>query len=164
MELLDLVDENDTVVGVTDRLTAHTSRLPHRVIAVFVFNKKGGLYVQAHKKSGGRYDHSVGGHVVRGETYADAAMREAKEELGIVQPLIELSRFTSDEGSFLHMFGLFECAVAEEWVFTPNEEVEEVFLMKIEDIRAMMRKYPEKFVTGFINSMTEYCRVKGYTE
>ena len=160
MELFDLVDNNDIVIGVTDKPTAHSIRQLHRVAAVYVFKASGELYVQIHKISGGRYDHSVGGHVSKGETYGFAAQREAEEELGIKQQLTELSTFYSDEGEYLHMFGLFECVADNNWKFIPNDEVEEIIPMKLEEIRGMMTSSPEKFTGGFINTMQEYCRIK----
>lgn len=161
MEKFDLVDEHDNVIGVTDKPTAHASRQLHRVVAVYVFNSSGELYVQVHKKSGGRYDHSVGGHVSQGEDYATAASREADEEVGIKQPLTHLSTFYSDEGTYLHMFGLFECVADKSWHFQPNDEVEEIIPMKLDDVRSLMLSVPEKFTGGFIGTMREYCRVKG---
>ena len=160
MELFDLVDEKDNVVGVTDRLTAHSTKQLHRVAAVYVFNDAGELYVQVHKSSGGLYDHSVGGHVSQGETYDIAAQREADEELGIKQPLQELTTFYSDEGIYLHMFGLFECITDSSWNFVPNDEVEEIIPMKLDDIRQLMASNPEKFTGGFINTMLEYRKIK----
>ncbi len=88
MELLDIVDNDDNVVGTTDRAQAHNTGQLHRIVAVYVFNSDDQLYVQVHKKSGGLYDNSVGGHVTQGESYDDAAAREASEELGIMQELI----------------------------------------------------------------------------
>lgn len=161
MEQFDLVDENNQVIGITDKPTAHANKQLHRVAAVYVFNDLGELYVQVHKSSGGLYDHSVGGHVSKGEDYARAASREADEELGIKQPLTQLSTFYSDEGVYLHMFGLFECTVDKSWEFQPNDEVEEIIPMKLDDIRRLMESSPEKFTGGFINTMREYCRVKG---
>src|ERR1035438_2290189 len=155
MEFIDLIDENDNVIGVTDRTTAHATNQIHRVAAVYVFNSKGKLYVQVHKKSKGRLDHSVGGHVSEGEDYATAAVREAKEELGIDQPLTYLTTFYSVGGSYRHMFGLFECVANDDWEFVPNDEVEEVIPMELNTIAQMMNDNPEKFTTGFINSMKE---------
>lgn len=162
MELFDLVDENDRVIGFTDKTTAHANRQIHRVAAVLVFSESGELYVQTHKKSGGRYDHSVGGHVVKGESYVEAARREASEELGIVQPLTKLATVYSSSGSFLHMIGLFECVAVHDWVFVPNDEVDEITPMKLRDIRNMMSENPEKFSSDFIDTMQAYCRLKGY--
>lgn len=162
MEQFDLIDEYDNVIGTTDKPTAHANRQPHRVAAVYVFNAKGELYLQVHKKSGGKFDNSVGGHVTKGEDYTTAAKREAQEELGITQSLTYVSTFLSKEGSsYLHMFGLFECVADKAWRFVPNDEVEEIIPMKLEDIRNLMKTNPEKFTGGFINTMKEYYRVKG---
>lgn len=160
MELIDLVDINDNVIGVTDKPTAHAKKQIHRVAAVYVFNSAGQLYVQVHKSSGGLYDHSVGGHLSKGENYEAAAVREAEEELGILQPLTNHAVFYSDEGKYLHMFGLLSCVADKHWKFIPNEEVEEIIPMKIEEIVSQMKHRPHLFTHGFINTMQEYLKVK----
>lgn len=160
MEKIDLIDRQDNVIGVTDTKKAHQEKQLHRLAAVYVFNDKGQLYVQVHKSSGGLLDHSVGGHVSFGESYEVAAAREAEEELGIKQPLNYLSTFYSDEVTYLHMFGLFECIADSSWKFIPNDEVEEIILMDLKDIWDMMNKTPKKFTGGFINTMKEYRRIK----
>ncbi len=159
MELFDLVNQNDEVIGTTHKAEAHGKNLLHRVAAVFVFDGEGKLYVQLHKKSG-KYDHSVGGHVSQGENYDQAAKRESEEELGITQPLDFVSRFYSDEGDMRHMFGIYECIAEDTWKFVPNDEVEEITPMTIMAIRKDMEQRPELFTGGFINTMSEYCRVK----
>lgn len=162
MELFDVVDRADVVIGVTNKQEAHERGILHRVAAVFVFNGQGELYVQVHKKSGGLLDHSVGGHVAQGEAYDIAARREAEEELGISQSLSHVADFYSDEGaSMQHMFGLYECVADDEWEFVPNEEVEEIIPMKLGDIRALMVSSPERFTGGFINTMAKYTELKG---
>lgn len=161
MELFDLVDASDNIVGSTDKLKAHSAGQLHRVAAIYVFDDKGRLYVQVHKKSGGLYDHSVGGHISQGETYEEGAKREAAEELGITQPLQKLSIFYSDEGPQMqHMFGLFTCIAESTWQFIANDEVEEIIPMEIESICTLMKESPEKFTDGFINTMNEYLRLK----
>jgi isopentenyl-diphosphate Delta-isomerase len=161
MELFDLVDRNDSVVGVTNKVDAHSTGQLHRVGAVYVFDNKGRLYVQVHKKSGGLYDHSVGGHISQGETYEEGTKREAAEELGITQPLEKLSIFYSDEGPTMqHIFGLFTCIADPGWKFVANDEVEEIIPMEIKDIQNLMQSKPEKFTGGFLNTMNEYLRIK----
>ncbi|MFY9228361.1 MAG: NUDIX domain-containing protein [Candidatus Microsaccharimonas sp.] len=163
MELFDLIDRDDTVVGTTDKKTAHANGDLHRVSAVFVFNQAGELYIQVHG-SDGKWDHSVGGHVSKGETYAEAAKREAEEELGITQPLTELATsLTGDEyPEMQHRFGLYECTVGPDWKFVPNDEVKEIFPMTIEAIRQAMIDEPhDRFTRGFRITMAEYVRQKG---
>ncbi|MDB5166431.1 MAG: hypothetical protein JWM37_503 [Candidatus Saccharibacteria bacterium] len=60
------------------------------------------------------------------------------------------------------MFGLFECVADKNWKFVPNEEVEEIIPMKLEDIKKLMETSPEKFTGGFVNTMEEYSRIKDH--
>jgi isopentenyl-diphosphate delta-isomerase len=161
-ELFDIVDSHDTIIGTADRRTAHTEGLLHRVAAVFVFNEAGELYVQQHPRDG-KWDHSVGGHVSKDETYAEAAAREAEEELGITQPLEELATSLSGE-EYLneqHLFGLYACVAEPDWKFEPNEEVKVIFPMALTAIRqAMIDEPEERFTRGFRITMAEYDRLQ----
>lgn len=162
MELVDIVDRNDKVVDTIDRKSAHATGRLHRVAAVFVFNQSGELYVQEHP-SDGKWDHSVGGHVDHSETYAEAAIREAEEELGIKQPLeeIAISIYANERPDMQHMFGIYACVAAPDWEFTPNpdDKVEVVFPMAVTAIREAMQAEPEKFTAGFRITMAEYIRL-----
>jgi len=161
IELFDLVDSNDNVIGVTNKLDAHATGKLHRVAAVFVFNEVGELYVQQHPRDG-KWDHSVGGHVSKGETYAEAAAREAEEELGITQPLKELAvSLSGEEYSYeRHFFGLYSCVAGSGWKFEPNEEVKVIFPMSLAEIRqAMIDEPEERFTRGFRITMGEYDRL-----
>jgi isopentenyldiphosphate isomerase len=162
-ELLDIVNVDDRVIGITDKETAHQTGQLHRVVAVYVLNNIGELYVQIHKSSGGLFDHSVGGHVSSGESYEEAAIREADEELNITEPLTHLATFYSQDEPYRHMFGLFSCTVNEEWEFVPNDEVSEVVPMPIDNVFLLMKSNPEKFTGGFLNTMEEYLRILGAT-
>jgi isopentenyldiphosphate isomerase len=160
--LLDEVDRQDQPTGrQVTKQQAHDEHLLHRCAAIYVFDQQGRLYVQVHKKSGGLLDHSVGGHVDAGEDYAVAARREGEEELGLHG--IELDELTtslySDEGHFLHMFGLYECR-PDNWKFTPNDEVEQIIPMSLEDIVAEMNEDPMRFTAGFIHTMRAYIDLK----
>ena len=88
MEEFDLVDENGSVIGRAPRSACHGDpSLVHRAVHVFVVDSAGRMLLQ--KRSAdkdiqpGKWDTSVGGHLGVGETYLDAATREAAEELGI---------------------------------------------------------------------------------
>ncbi len=88
-EILDLVDENDVVVGETNRGEAwsNSSNKYIRFVAGFLINDEGCIWVpirsQNKKKLPGAYDWSFAGHVGVGESYMSAAIREASEELNI---------------------------------------------------------------------------------
>jgi len=164
LETFDLVDENDQVIGETDKETSHKNGLIHRIVAVFVFDNNGRLFVQEHIKSGNKLDHTVGGHVKKSEGYDDAARREAEEEVGLTEPLTRISIFYSDEtwggSNIRHMIGLYECKPST-WIFRENEEVKNLIPMVLKDIVELMNKEPKKFTGGFKNTMFEYIKQKG---
>ncbi len=86
-ELLDVVDENDQVIGVETRGEIHARGLMHRAVHVLVFNSDGLLFLQKRSmqkdEEPGKWDTSAAGHVDSGEDYLACACREIGEELGI---------------------------------------------------------------------------------
>jgi isopentenyldiphosphate isomerase len=86
-EILDIVDERDRVVGQMARGEATARRLRHRCVFVHVRDGQGRIFVHRRTPTKllfpSRYDMFVGGVVGAGESYDDAALREAEEELGV---------------------------------------------------------------------------------
>ena len=88
IELFDIVDEDDRVIGQAPRSRCHGDpSLVHRVAHVLVFNDRGELLLQKRSRTKdiqpGRWDTSVGGHLDPGEDSLRAAYREMAEELGV---------------------------------------------------------------------------------
>lgn len=168
MELFDKVDEKDRVIGQTTKKQSHENGDIHRVVAIFVFTKNNKLYVQK-RKDDGKFDHSVGGHVKKGETYTQAVKREGREELNLKGGFKKLATFLSESASdtdgkkIRHMFCLFECKPTN-WKFSPTYEVKELSPEKLENIVAKMLKSPHKFKKGFINTMQKYLKAKKLEE
>jgi isopentenyldiphosphate isomerase len=90
-ELVDLIDEDDHVVGRVTRAQMRAGNLLHRNVAVLCKRSDGAIYVQRRTATKdvfpSCYDMFVGGVVAAGESYEQAARREIAEELGIVGPL-----------------------------------------------------------------------------
>lgn len=86
MEILDVVNENDEVVGQADFEEVFEKLLPHRIIHILIFNDSGemALQLRSEKKSFCplHWSTAVGGHVQTGESYIEGALRELEEELG----------------------------------------------------------------------------------
>ncbi len=86
-ELVDVVDDDDLVVGTVTRRQMRAERLLHRSVGIAVLGSDGRLLV--HRRSDakdlwpGRWDLAVGGVVGAGESYAVAAARELDEEIGV---------------------------------------------------------------------------------
>ncbi|MBV1850861.1 NUDIX hydrolase [Catellatospora tritici] len=87
-EILDIVDEHDQVVGQARRADAYARRLIHRCVFILATDADGRIFV--HRRTAQKlvfpscYDMFVGGVVGAGESYDEAARREAGEELGVV--------------------------------------------------------------------------------
>jgi isopentenyldiphosphate isomerase len=158
-EQIDIVDENNNVIGTTDAATAHEKKLMHRIVGVFVFDTDGSLYVQTGNKYG-KYDLAVGGHVGKGESYDSAAQREMLEEIGLNVPIKPLSTFLPENARLNHFWAIYEATAPTGWEFIETEEVKALEKMKVSDIVVAMDTDPEKFTHGFVNAMREFVRIK----
>jgi isopentenyl-diphosphate delta-isomerase type 1 len=87
-EIFDVVNERDEVVGRAPRREVHRTGLMHRAIHVFVFNARGEIFLQKRSmskdSSPGLWDSSASGHLDSGEDYDACAVRELREEIGLV--------------------------------------------------------------------------------
>ncbi len=94
-ELFDVVNERNEVTGQLPRGEVHARGLLHRAAHVFAINKRGEVYLQkrSHLKdvSPLKWDSSAAGHLDSGEGYAAAAVRELREELGVITAATELA-------------------------------------------------------------------------
>ena len=86
-EYVDIIDENNEVVGQEARRIVHKTGLWHRGVHVFLFTPDGRLLVQKRSQTRdtfpGRLDCSVSEHLKVGESYFASAVRGLGEELGI---------------------------------------------------------------------------------
>jgi isopentenyldiphosphate isomerase len=87
-EYFDIVDEKGRIVGRATRRECHGNPgLIHRAVHVLLFSSRGELFLQKRSPTKdiqpGKWDTSVGGHLNVGETYAQAALRELEEEMGV---------------------------------------------------------------------------------
>ncbi|MEU7035921.1 NUDIX domain-containing protein [Streptomyces sp. NPDC046237] len=129
-EILDVVDEHDEVIGQAPRAEVYARGLIHRCTFILVRDAEDRIFV--HRRTPVKlvypsmYDMFVGGVVGAGESYDDAALREAEEELGVSglprpEPLF---RFLHDSGG---VAGKWWSAVYQVRCELPvNPQVEEV--------------------------------------
>src|SRR5882672_4498253 len=89
-EVFDIVNERDEVIGQAPRKDVHARGLWHRAVHVLVFNARGEVFLQKRsmKKdiAAGKWDSSSSGHLDRGEDYDTCAVREVREEIGLLLP------------------------------------------------------------------------------
>ena len=162
-EILNLVDENDNLIGEIERDKAHSQGLWHRSATVFVFNKKNKLLIQKRALNmdwPNLWCGSASGHVLFNETYEKAAQRELKEEIGIqcdfkpygkiVEENISPSGLINKEHKKLfvcHSDGPFKIQ---------REELSKIKFISIKKLKKLMLKKPERFTPGFKQEFKYY--------
>jgi isopentenyl-diphosphate delta-isomerase len=140
-ELLAVVDPQDNEIGAERRDIIHRDHLLHRAIHLFIFHPDGRLLLQQRSAQKDMYPlhwECVGGHLGPGESYEDAAIREAKEELGLeltgVQEVAKLSAGPRTDYEFITVYRAVSDApihpdppevIATDWL-TPTQWREEI--------------------------------------
>ena len=96
IEFLDIVDEQDQVVGRAAKDDVYRDCLRHRIAHVLIFNDTNEMALQLRSTHVFfcplHWSTAVGGHVQSGETYEQAALREYTEELGSTSDLVFLGK------------------------------------------------------------------------
>ncbi|WP_055590385.1 NUDIX hydrolase [Streptacidiphilus griseoplanus] len=162
-ELLDVVDEQDRVVGTARRGEVYRRRLLHRCVFVLCRDAEGRIFV--HRRAAAKlfspltYDVFVGGVVGAGESYADAAVREAEEELGVrgIEPH-HLFKFLFDSPGHSWWCDVYEAR----WTGPVSPQAEEIdwhgFLTE-DEIRARLTEWP--FVADGSEAWRRYQQWRG---
>jgi len=124
-EVLDIVNEENEVIGSAPFEQVYEQRLNHRIVHVLIFNDKGEIFLQqrsAQKKfCPGHWVTSAGGHVQKGESYAKAATRELKEELGITTELTKIHESPYDHYKMRKFLEVYRGMWNESFNLNPNE-------------------------------------------
>ncbi len=162
VEVLDVVDVNDNVVGQATREECHKNMLRHRAVQIFVFDLDGKVFVQKRSKKKDAfprmYEASCSGHVQSGEACRQAAVRELAEELGITHQEHELKEvFTfklraQPEHIIIAQYALqCECVGA-----LQKEEVESGRFMAWDEMLHQVEQRPKQFTPGCIAALERY--------
>lgn len=159
-EILDIVNEHDEVIGQAERDEVHRAGLLCRLIYVCFYTPSGDIILQKRsltkKNDPGKLTTAVSGHVSSGQSYLEAAVREAFEETGVSlnnQDLVSLGVVRADyaQGSYLSnaMRGLFAYRFDGD---IANLKVEEgdgagFIVIPIEELELELKSQPEKYAT-----------------
>ncbi|KND40006.1 NUDIX domain-containing protein [Streptomyces acidiscabies] len=146
-EILDIVDEQDHVIGQLPRGEVYADGLRHRCVFIQARDAEGRLFV--HRRTPTKlvfpslYDMFVGGVVGAGEAYDAAALREAEEELGVSglpQPEF-LFKFLYDDGAGRSWWSAVYEVLCELPVVPQVEEVEWYGFLSEEEVEGRLREW-----------------------
>jgi isopentenyl-diphosphate Delta-isomerase len=121
MEILDVWNELGNKTNQSkSRDECHQKGLWHQTVHVWVINSKNELLIQQRQldreSNPGKWDISAAGHIPRGQSPTEAALRELNEEVGISITPSEIEYL----GRVKHIYGR-----GESWI---NKEYQEVYL------------------------------------
>lgn len=160
MEILDIVDSDDNVIGQAPKNEIYEKKLLHRIVHIFVFNTEGKMALQLRAKrlffAPDHWCTSAAGHVSAGETAEFAAYREYEEELGC--PADTLEFFNKDFYSAENRPDKFLCTykIISDGPFNPDpHEVQRVEYFTLDEIRDMIDN-GEKFHPELIYLLKKY--------
>jgi len=157
-EIVVLIDNKGAVQKEFPRQEAHQKGFLHSIVVIYLFDTKGNILIQ--QRMDGKFDHSAAGHVAKGETYEQAAIRELAEEIGVSGvELTGLGVSTSREvhpernKDIYHVFKIFGCN-GEPGVLQ-DTEVKKVFWADPYQIYKEIQKDPEEkiYTGGFRESL-----------
>lgn len=152
-----IVDENDVFLGYDTYDNAVANNLIRRASRVFVFNPHGELLIQKrsqHISKPGLLDQSAAGHVDEGEEYIDAAIRETKEELGLID--FKLSEVVSSYRTEYFFNAIYKTVVAQDVVLSfDTHEVESVQWLSPTEVDELIANTPELCTEGLVQIWTE---------
>lgn len=164
-KLIQIVDDNDQVIGESEMSSAWRKGLKHRIARIMAEDKDGRILLQKRSATMPNFpncwDHSAAGHVDVGEDYDTAAKRELQEEIGISGKKLELidTYYTEEiEKDFkLNRFNaLYKVIISE----TPTEidphEVAEVRWFTLDEIKKLIKDNPENATKGLAYVIRRY--------
>lgn len=145
IEYLDLVDDNDNVIGKEDRNIIYQKGLKnYRTVNILIINSEDKVLVQKRTSDRrvfpSRYDFSAAGHLNAGEDYLEAAQRELKEELGIDCTLKELMYFNPNKHQVNSFKKLYVAKYNDKINFDKNAVEKIEFLTKEKILTLMQQK------------------------
>lgn len=159
-----LVDQNDQILGIEEKIKAHREGLCHRAFSVFIYRETPKLEILLQKRASHKY-HSPNlwtntccSHPRPGEDTIKAAERRLEEEMGIRVPLYSIGRF--------HYIAHFDNGLIENEVdhvligsyvsqhIQPNpEEVQAYRWIKAEELQHAVQKNPDQFTPWLLEAL-----------
>jgi len=154
-EIFDVVNERDQVIGQAPRREVHARGLWHRAVHVLVFNARGEVFLQKRsmKKdiASGKWDSSASGHLDTGEDYDACAVRELREEIGIIlaQPPDRLFKIDACRPTGWEFCWIYRASGEGPFTLHP-EEIETGEWFAPGAVTQWVQEKPEDFASAFV--------------
>ena len=163
MEYVVLVNENDTQIGIMEKMAAHIVPRLHRAFSIFIFNSKGELLLQQRAlskyHSPGLWTNTCCSHPHDGESLEQATSRRLMEEMGLHCEMHEVFTFIYKApvglGLIEHEFDHVWFGHSDDTPVINPDEVASYKYMNLDDIADDMKAHPECYTEWFKISFDE---------
>lgn len=161
LEMLEIIDDNDNVIGLETRAKIHQDGLLHREIHIWFLTTKGEIIFQHRAKNKDTYpdklDATVGGHVEPRMSYEDTAIKECKEETGIdINPSKIIFLTKMRKKSFDEVTGMTNNTIRSQYAYlykghisdlrVEEDESEGFEIWKVDNLPSLSKKDKDRFV------------------
>lgn len=154
-EIFDVVNERDEVIGKAPRKDVHARGLWHRAVHVLVFNARGEVFLQKRSMlkdtARGKWDSSSSGHLDTGEDYDACAVRELREEIGLVltQPPRRVFKVDACKETGWEFCWVYRCESEGPFTLHPDE-IETGAWFALEAVSKWVAEKPGDFASAFV--------------
>lgn len=150
--IVDIVDEQNRVVGTADRRDVLAKQLNFRTVHVLLLDDQNRCALQLlpmqHPRNPGRLGSSVAGYLNHGETYAQAAARKCIAEVGLRPDLTDLGTLPTrdvDSKKFVRVYvGRLNGQPK-----IDREQIDQLVYLTASEIAAQLDRWPERFTPTF---------------
>ncbi|MGB0449356.1 MAG: isopentenyl-diphosphate Delta-isomerase [Porticoccaceae bacterium] len=162
-----LVDENDEILGVEDKLSAHQGHgKRHRAFSVFITNADGHLLMQkrasAKYHAGGLWSNSCCSHPQPGEDIVSSAESRLQEELGFTTSVqkfskIEYREYVGNNLTEWELDHLFWGESSARKVIPNPDEVDDIDWVDIDELQREISLRPDAYTSWLPLILPEFC-------
>ncbi len=151
------MDAQDRPLGVLPLVEAHKQSLMHRSVMVLIYDSCNRVYLQRRSRSKkiypGFWDLSATGHVKAGEAREDAALRELREELGLVaKSLVFLNEVRACKATGYEFVTIYSGGRIDTPP-TPNpDEVEDGAFLDPDEVRFLVENFEELLTPALLHA------------
>jgi isopentenyldiphosphate isomerase len=166
-EIFDVVNERDEVIGQAPRKEVHARGLWHRAVHVLVFNARGEVFLQKRSMlkdtAKGKWDSSSSGHVDSGEDYDATAVRELREEIGLVvtQTPQRLFKIDARKETGWEFCWVYRCESEGPFTLHP-EEIETGGWFTPDFVTQWVNEKPHDFASAFVLIWKQFSTTDGH--
>lgn len=154
-ELVEVVDQQDRPIAVLPLQEVHKQCLRHRSVMVLLYNVQGKVFLQKRSQTKalypGHWDISATGHVQAGESGEDAALRELREELGIVVDSLQLKhRVEAGPGTGWEFVSLYSAGKTNQQPNPSPQELDGGYFLDEQELEGLVANFRDLLTPGLV--------------